>query len=365
MARDKRTDSFGSADGASRPRNRRAVTADSATLEEQCHRRKIFIGGLAHKTKQQHLRDHFSRYGSVVDAVVLQWPDGRSRGFGYVTFADAASAQAALKTEHQVGGRQVDVKRAVPGTNKIFVGGLPQCATAGELREYFESFGVVSDAVVMMDPTTNRSRGFGFICFLPGQEGSAAVAAALEKYQDHRLRGKWIEVKSAAPPHKLGSGSVENSEPDTPPPRPNANVPAPAGLVRQQPAPAAFQKVQPFPGLAAPPGLNTTARYSGPPGLEPQVASTPRASVPRSPLSVSVDMEVAPDTKMSPLASRQVKEAWGAASTDLQRSLEELLRLHISPAQGKEPLSNVAYATGGITKPVRGASPGMPIKIEL
>lgn len=61
----------------------------------------------------------------------------------------------------QVGGRDVDVKRAVPGTNKLFVGGLPQNATAAELREHFEAFGVVSDAVVMIDPSTNRSRGFG------------------------------------------------------------------------------------------------------------------------------------------------------------------------------------------------------------
>jgi len=150
------------------------------------------------------------KYGGIVDAVVLRWPDGRSRGFGYVTFSEAQGAQGALNDSHQIGGRQVDVKRAVPGTNKLFVGGLPQNTTAAELREHFEAFGTVSDAVVMIDPATNRSRGFGFVCFLPGQEGAASAAFALEQYEHHRIRGKWIEVKSAAPPHKLAKDAASS-----------------------------------------------------------------------------------------------------------------------------------------------------------
>ncbi|CAE7432971.1 Rbp6 [Symbiodinium sp. CCMP2592] len=151
------------------------------------------------------------KYGGIVDAVVLRWPDGRSRGFGYVTFSEVQGAQAALNDAHQIGGRQVDVKRAVPGTNKLFVGGLPQNTAAAELREHFEAFGTVSDAVVMIDPATNRSRGFGFVCFLPGQEGAASAAFALEQYEHHRIRGKWIEVKSAAPPHKLAKDGAASS----------------------------------------------------------------------------------------------------------------------------------------------------------
>ncbi|CAE7779708.1 Rbp6 [Symbiodinium pilosum] len=194
----------------SRAQRRRTAT-DCATQEDQCHPRKIFIGGLAHKTTTQHLRDYFVKYGGIVDAVVLRWPDGRSRGFGYVTFSEAQGAQGALNDAHQIGGRQVDVKRAVPGTNKLFVGGLPQNTAAAELREHFEAFGTVSDAVVMIDPATNRSRGFGFVCFLPGQEGAASAAFALEQYEHHRIRGKWIEVKSAAPPHKLAKDGAASS----------------------------------------------------------------------------------------------------------------------------------------------------------
>merc|ERR1719171_2868097 len=192
-------------------RQERRHSADSATLEDQCHPRKIFIGGLAHKTTTQHLRDHFQRFGPIVDAVVLRWPDGRSRGFGYVTFADSVGAAGVLQETHSLSGREVDVKRAVPGTNKLFVGGLPQNTSANELREHFEKFGVVSDAVVMIDPATSRSRGFGFVCFLPGQEGANAVTTSLAQYDNHRIRGKWIEVKSAAPPHKLAAKGQEQS----------------------------------------------------------------------------------------------------------------------------------------------------------
>jgi len=185
------------------------ASAESNTLDEQCHSRKVFIGGLAHKTTTQHLRDHFCRFGHIVDAVVLRWPDGRSRGFGYVTFAESVSAAGVLKeAPHVLSGREVEVKRAVPGTNKLFVGGLPQNTTANELREQFEKFGVVSDAVVMIDPVTSRSRGFGFVCFLPGPEGASAVVSSLQQYDNHRIRGKWIEVKSAAPPHKLAAKNV-------------------------------------------------------------------------------------------------------------------------------------------------------------
>mmetsp|Transcript_21485 Transcript_21485/g.56024 ORF Transcript_21485/g.56024 Transcript_21485/m.56024 type:complete len:409 (+) Transcript_21485:138-1364(+) len=197
-------------------RRRRAPAAtEGAAREDQCQSRKIFIGGLSSDTTTEDLRLHFARFGALADAVVLQWADGRSRGFGYVTFEEASAVAAVLRTRHALGGRPVDVKRAVPGTNKLFVGGLPQNATAAELREHFEAYGVVSDAVVMIDPSTSRSRGFGFVCFCPGQEGASALAMALEQYQSHRIRGKWIEVKSAAPPHKLGQEAAGCAAPQS------------------------------------------------------------------------------------------------------------------------------------------------------
>mmetsp|Transcript_60286 Transcript_60286/g.118577 ORF Transcript_60286/g.118577 Transcript_60286/m.118577 type:complete len:441 (-) Transcript_60286:85-1407(-) len=249
MARERKN-----ANNGGRTQRRRDAMADSATLEEQCHPRKIFVGGLAHKTTTQNLRDYFARFGTIVDAVVLRWPDGRSRGFGYVTFSEVGTASSVLQESHKVGGRDVDVKRAVPGTNKLFVGGLPQNATAAELRQHFEAFGVVSDAVVMIDPATNRSRGFGFVCFLPGQEGAAAVTSALDEYQNHRIRGKWIEVKSAAPPHKL----VAKETPDETTPS-TASSECASGAELPGASPTSGCHLQPPPGLVFPSATHVAA----------------------------------------------------------------------------------------------------------
>jgi RNA recognition motif-containing protein len=201
---------------------------DEESAPDWCHPAKLFIGGLPRQTSTQQLRDHFSKHGRVVDCVVMRWSDGRSRGFGYITYDSAESANEVLKAPQTLDGRVVDVKRAVPGTNKLFVGGLPQGVTAAELRTYFSNFGPVSDAVVMMDSATGRSRGFGFVCFAPGPEGATAINGALSNYEQHQLRGKWIEVKSAAPPQELAKGCANApSELVLPPSTPSSLQSAP------------------------------------------------------------------------------------------------------------------------------------------
>jgi RNA-binding protein Musashi len=168
----------------------------SAEAVQPTQQRKIFVGGLAHSTTTADLAIYFERFGKISDAVVLRWPDGNSRGFGYVTFVKEAALDATLSCKHVVNGQQVEVKRAVPSTNKIFVGRLPPQTTDADVHQYFASFGAVSSAVVMMDSLTGRSRGFGFVCFQPGLEGKKAMDAALD--QKHRIHKKWIDVKSAA-----------------------------------------------------------------------------------------------------------------------------------------------------------------------
>lgn len=166
---------------------------------------KLFIGGISAQTTTEVLRGHFSRYGRIVDAVVMS-KNGRPRGFGFVTYDSPGPAIMALAEQQWLDGRLVDVKRAVPGehtqerfSNKIFVGGLPQDVNTDDLKRYFSSYGAVADAVVMVDRRTNRSRGFGFVRFVNGLQGSAASEAVLLNFANHRLSGKWVEVKPATP----------------------------------------------------------------------------------------------------------------------------------------------------------------------
>lgn len=46
---------------------------------------------------------------------------------------------------------------------KIFVGGLPYHTTDQSLREFFDQFGSIEEAVVITDRQTNKSRGYGFV----------------------------------------------------------------------------------------------------------------------------------------------------------------------------------------------------------
>ena len=46
---------------------------------------------------------------------------------------------------------------------KLFVGGLPYHTTDKSLREHFEVYGEIEEAVVITDRSTGKSRGYGFV----------------------------------------------------------------------------------------------------------------------------------------------------------------------------------------------------------
>ena len=46
---------------------------------------------------------------------------------------------------------------------KLFVGGLPYHTTDKSLREHFEVYGEIEEAVVITDRQTGKSRGYGFV----------------------------------------------------------------------------------------------------------------------------------------------------------------------------------------------------------
>ena len=48
---------------------------------------------------------------------------------------------------------------------KLFIGGLRDNLTEDDLKNYFNSYGNVIEAVVMKEKETSKSRGFGFVTF--------------------------------------------------------------------------------------------------------------------------------------------------------------------------------------------------------
>ena len=71
--------------------------------------KKLFVGGLAWATDDNGLRAAFETYGEVTDAkVITDRESGRSRGFGFVTFADEASGTKAIE---EMDGAELDGRR--------------------------------------------------------------------------------------------------------------------------------------------------------------------------------------------------------------------------------------------------------------
>jgi len=167
--------------------------------------RKLFIGGLSVQTTDETLRDFFSQWGTIVDCVVMKDKNtGRSRGFGFVTYADNDMVNAAQSHRpHTIDGKEVETKRAMPKdvnpenhltTNRIFVGGLRKDVTADDLRRYFDSedYGRVNDAEIVTWKESGESRGFGFVTF---EDYDSADRAVLARFHD--IRDSKADVKKA------------------------------------------------------------------------------------------------------------------------------------------------------------------------
>ncbi|KAL2219396.1 putative glycine-rich RNA-binding protein [Thermoascus aurantiacus ATCC 26904] len=71
--------------------------------------------------------------------------------------------------------------------SKLFVGGLAWHTTDETLRQGFEKYGTIEEAVVVKDRDTNRSRGFGFVRFSNESEAEAAMNAMTNQEFDGRV----------------------------------------------------------------------------------------------------------------------------------------------------------------------------------
>ena len=85
---------------------------------------------------------------------------------------------------------------------KLFVGGLSWNTTDEGLRQAFEKFGEIREAVVVTDRETGRSRGFGFVTFADDAASDQAVAGM----NGQMLDGRTLKVDKAKERPREGGG---------------------------------------------------------------------------------------------------------------------------------------------------------------
>ena len=78
---------------------------------------KLYVGNLPWSVKDMELKDLFAKFGEVAEATVISDKySGRSKGFGFVTFASKENADAAVSEMNgkEIEGRALKVSEAKP-----------------------------------------------------------------------------------------------------------------------------------------------------------------------------------------------------------------------------------------------------------
>lgn len=165
--------------------------------------RKLVVLGIPWDIDTEGLREYMSKFGELEDCIVMKdRSTGRSRGFGYATFASAEDAKNAASSEHFLGNRMLEVKIATPKeemraparkVTRIFVARIPQVVTEATFRSHFEKYGDITDLYMPKDQGSKMHRGIGFITF----ENADSVENLMA--DTHELGGSTVVVDRATP----------------------------------------------------------------------------------------------------------------------------------------------------------------------
>lgn len=76
---------------------------------------------------------------------------------------------------------------------KLYVGNLPWSVDDAKLKEMFAEYGEVTEAVIIKDKFSGRSKGFGFVTFTDDE----AAKKAMEEMNSKEIEGRKIKVNEA------------------------------------------------------------------------------------------------------------------------------------------------------------------------
>lgn len=158
----------------------------------------VYVKNFADELDDDKLRELFANYGKIISAKVMVGDDGKSRGFGFVSFEEPEGAEKAVEAINgtDVNGRTIYCGRAqkraerqaelkdrfekikmerinrYQGVN-LYVKNLDDNIDDERLRKEFSQFGTITSAKIMTEG--GRSKGFGFVCFSSPEEATKAV----------------------------------------------------------------------------------------------------------------------------------------------------------------------------------------------
>ncbi|XP_041361084.1 polyadenylate-binding protein 4-like [Gigantopelta aegis] len=158
--------------------------------------KNVYINNFGDDLSEDELTKMFERFGRITSATIMVDSSGKSKGFGFVQFEDAESAQMAVDRLNglHLGGRSLYVgraqgrlerhmelkdrfanskKTATKQTVNLYVKNLSPRIDETRLRDEFSRFGNITSATVMREDS--RSKGFGFVCFSSAEEATRAI----------------------------------------------------------------------------------------------------------------------------------------------------------------------------------------------
>ncbi|PIA27599.1 hypothetical protein AQUCO_07600045v1 [Aquilegia coerulea] len=152
--------------------------------------RSVYVGNIHSQVTEPLLQEVFASTGALEGCKLIR---KEKSSYGFVDYFDRRSAALAILTLNgrHLFGQPIKVNWAyasgqredTSGHFNIFVGDLSPEVTDATLFACFSVFPTCSDARVMWDQKTGRSRGFGFVSFRSQQEAQSAI---------NDLTGKWL-----------------------------------------------------------------------------------------------------------------------------------------------------------------------------
>ena len=155
-----------------------AQSAPMPAVAEAPKKPHLYIGNLSPRVTDVMLTEIFAVAGPVVSAKIIQDRNFQHGGFnyGFVEYTDMRSAEQAMQTLNgrKIFDAEVRVNWAYQGQQSredtqhhyhVFVGDLSPEVNDDVLAKAFGAFGTMSEARVMWDMNSGKSRGYGFLSF--------------------------------------------------------------------------------------------------------------------------------------------------------------------------------------------------------